>query len=139
MHHIECTISTLFTTTRHKNTPSKDIFYGEYNWHWQLILAIFHNMFRWIIHSWWSWIHCIICISHWNFLPLHHHIHCICRRPNYFFLENFNAFQNTSIPNPEERVYLSLPHLYLGWFKRKWPKHPLSSINKKELFIQSIG
>ena len=35
-------------------------------------------------------------------------------------------------------VYLSLPHLYLEWFKIKWTKHPLSSINAKELFIQAI-
>ena len=40
-----------------------------------------------------------------------------------------NAFHNTLLPNPAERVYRSLPHLYLDWYKRKYPKHPLASIN----------
>ena len=54
-----------------------------------------------------------------------------------FVLVISNAFQNTILLNPEERVYLSLP-LYLECFKRKLSKHPLSSINQKKLCIQAI-
>ena len=46
-----------------------------------------------------------------------------------FVLDISNAFHNTILPNPAEIVYLSLPHLYLDWYKIKWPKHPLASIN----------
>ena len=53
-------------------------------------------------------------------------------------LDISNAFQNTIPPNPEERVYLSLPYLYLEWFKRKWPKYPFASRNQKELCIKEI-
>ena len=42
-----------------------------------------------------------------------------------FVLEISNAFQNTILPNPAERVYISLLYLYLEWYKRKCPKHPL--------------
>ena len=30
------------------------------------------------------WLHCIICISCWDPLPLHYHSNCIRRRPHYF-------------------------------------------------------
>ena len=43
-----------------------------------------------------------------------------------FILGISNAFQNTILPNPAEIFYISFPHLYLEWFKIKWPKHPLS-------------
>ena len=72
------------------------------------------------------------------FISYNHHCHCICRRINYFLLDISNAFQNISIPNPEEMLYLSLPHLYLEWFKIKWSKHPLASRNKNEIWIQAI-
>ena len=52
-----------------------------------------------------------------------------------FVLDISNVFQNIILPNTEESVYLSLPHLYLLWFKIKWPEHPLESINPKELCI----
>ena len=48
-----------------------------------------------------------------------------------FVLDMSNAFQNTILPNSTERVYISLPYLYLGWYKIKWPKHPLASRNQK--------
>ena len=32
-----------------------------------------------------------------------------------FVLDISNPFQNTILPNPEERFYLSLPYLYLDW------------------------
>ena len=40
----------------------------------------------------------------------------------FFVLEISNNFQNNILPNPKERVYFSLPHLYLGLFKIKWQK-----------------
>ena len=49
-----------------------------------------------------------------------------------------NAFQSIILPSPEENFYPGLPHLYLEWFKIKFPKHPLASINLKEIYIQSI-
>ena len=55
-----------------------------------------------------------------------------------FVLDIYNSFQNNILPNTTETVYLSLPHIYMEWYKRKWPTHPLSSINHKELFIQAI-
>ena len=55
-----------------------------------------------------------------------------------FVLDISNAFKNTVLPYPVERVYLSLAHLYLEWYKIKSPKHPLASINQKELCIQEI-
>ena len=48
-----------------------------------------------------------------------------------FVLDISNDFQNTILPNPEEIVYLILPHLYLYWCKIKCPKHPLSLSNQK--------
>ena len=55
-----------------------------------------------------------------------------------FLLYTSNDFQNTILPNPAERFYLSLPYIYLNWYKGKLPKHPLASVNHKELFIQEI-
>ena len=55
-----------------------------------------------------------------------------------FVFDISNAFQNTIITNPEERFYLSLPHLYLECFKIKSPTHPLAPINQKEICIQAI-
>ena len=47
-----------------------------------------------------------------------------------FVLDIYNAFQNTILPNPEKIVYLSLPYIYLNWYIKKWPKHPLASSNQ---------
>ena len=55
-----------------------------------------------------------------------------------FVLGISNAFQNTILPNPAEIFYLSLPYLYLDWYKIKWSKHPLDSSNQKKIFIQAI-
>ena len=40
-----------------------------------------------------------------------------------FYSDIFNAFQNTILTNPSERVYISLLHIYLEWFKIKRPKN----------------
>ena len=53
-------------------------------------------------------------------------------------LDISNAFQNIILPDPVERVYLILTYIHLDWYKIKWPKHPLASINQKELCIQAI-
>ena len=79
-------------------------------------------MCRWTIHTWMLWIHCIICTCGWHPPPLHYHRNCIYRRPHYFPLEISNAFKNTILPNPSERVYLSLPHLFMDFYKRKCTK-----------------
>ena len=55
-----------------------------------------------------------------------------------FVLDISNAFHNTILINPVKRVYLSLPHIYLEWFKIKCPNHLLASINQKDLYIQAI-
>ena len=52
-----------------------------------------------------------------------------------FVLDIPNAIQNNILPNPAEIVYLGLPYLYLNWYKRKCPKHPLASGHQKELCI----
>ena len=53
-------------------------------------------------------------------------------------LDISNESQNTILPNPGESVYHSLPYLYPDWYKRKSPKHLLTSINPKELCIKEI-
>ena len=55
-----------------------------------------------------------------------------------FVLDISNAFHNTFLPDPAERIYLSFPYLYLDWCKIRFPKHPLASRNQKELFIHEI-
>ena len=55
-----------------------------------------------------------------------------------FLLDISNAFQNTILPNPAERVCIILPYLFMDWYNIKCPKHPLASINQKGLYIQSI-
>ncbi len=48
-------------------------------------------------------------------------------------LDISNAFQNSIIFDVTERVYMSLPPLYLEWFIHQWPDFPLPSTNPKEL------
>jgi len=49
-----------------------------------------------------------------------------------------NAFQNSIIFDAAERVYISLPPLYLDWFRQHWPDYDLPSLNIKELVIQCL-
>jgi hypothetical protein len=49
-----------------------------------------------------------------------------------------NAFQNSIIFDASEHVYLSLPPLYLDWFRHQWPDYNLPSLNIKELVIQCL-
>jgi len=49
-----------------------------------------------------------------------------------------NAFQNSIIFDATERVFLSLPPLYLDWFRQQWPDFNLPSLNVKDLVIQCL-
>ncbi len=49
-----------------------------------------------------------------------------------------NAFQNSIIFDATERVYISLPPLYLDWFRQQWPDYTLPSLNVKDLVIQCL-
>jgi hypothetical protein len=53
-------------------------------------------------------------------------------------IDTSNAFQNSIIFDATERVYLSLPPLYLDWFRQQWPDYNLPSLNIKELVIQCL-
>jgi len=53
-------------------------------------------------------------------------------------LDISNAFQNSIIFDASERVYLSLPPLYLDWFRQQWPDYNLPSLNVKDLVIQCL-
>ena len=43
-----------------------------------------------------------------------------------FVLDISNAFQNTILSDPVERVYISLPYLYLDLYKKKMSKTSIS-------------
>jgi hypothetical protein len=53
-------------------------------------------------------------------------------------LDISNAFQNSIIFDASERVYISLPPLYLDWFRQQWPDYDLPSLKIKELVLQCI-
>ncbi len=53
-------------------------------------------------------------------------------------LDISNAFQNSYIFDAAERVYLSLPPLYLDWFRHLWPDFTLPSSNAKELVLECL-
>ncbi len=53
-------------------------------------------------------------------------------------LDISNAFQNSIIFDASDRVYLSLPPLYLDWFRQQWPDYQLPSLNIKDLVIQCL-
>ena len=53
-------------------------------------------------------------------------------------LDVSNAFQNSIIFDATERVYISLPPLFLEWFKHQWPDFPLPSQNPKDLILQCL-
>jgi hypothetical protein len=49
-----------------------------------------------------------------------------------------NAVQNSIIFDATERVFISLPPLYLDWFRHQWPDYTLPSLNVKDLVIQCL-
>ena len=55
------------------------------------------------------------------------------------FIDASNAFQTNVISDPRRRVYVSLPTMYLEWFRARFPNHPLAKCrNSKKLVIQSL-
>ena len=111
---------------------------GFKKWNWTPIWYILNKMCIWIIHAWKSWLHCIICTCGWHPIPSNYHSNWIYRRPHSFCLGHLQQLSEYIWTNPAERVYLSLPDIYLDWYKRKPPKHPLASINQKWLCTQAI-
>jgi hypothetical protein len=53
-------------------------------------------------------------------------------------LDISNAFQNSIIFDPLERVYITLPPFYLEWFTAKWPDYVLPSTLPKDLVLQCL-
>jgi hypothetical protein len=53
-------------------------------------------------------------------------------------LDISNAFQNSIIFDPDERVYLSLPPFFLDWFHPQWPDYNLPSQDPTKLAIQCL-
>jgi hypothetical protein len=53
-------------------------------------------------------------------------------------LDISNAFQNSIIFDATERVFISLPPLYLDWFRQQWPDYKLPSFSAKELVLQCL-
>jgi hypothetical protein len=53
-------------------------------------------------------------------------------------LDISNAFQNSIIFVTAESVFISLPPLYLEWFRSQWPDYTLPSLNPKELVLQCL-
>ena len=50
-----------------------------------------------------------------------------------------NAFQTNAISDPNKRVYITFPTMYLKWFRERFPNHPLEKYkNIKELVMQSL-
>ena len=55
------------------------------------------------------------------------------------FIDASNAFQTNVISDPNERVFLSLPTMYLDWFRARFPNYPLTKCkDSKELVMQSL-
>ena len=55
------------------------------------------------------------------------------------FIDASNAFQTNVISDPKKRIYLTLPTMYLEWFRARFPNHPITNCrNSKELIMQSL-
>ena len=55
------------------------------------------------------------------------------------FIDASNAFQTNVISDPNKRIYITLPTMYLEWFQARFPNHPLAKFkNSKELVMQSL-
>eukprot|EP00957_Ditylum_brightwellii_P205449 15343941-Ditylum_brightwellii.AAC.1 len=53
-------------------------------------------------------------------------------------LDVSNAFQTNIEEKPYERVYISIPPLYLEYVFGKWPNHPLLGTPANELCLQGL-
>ena len=55
------------------------------------------------------------------------------------FIDASNSFQTNVISDPNKRVYITLPTMYLDWFGARFPNYPLAKCkNSKELVMQSL-
>ena len=55
------------------------------------------------------------------------------------FIDASNVFQTNVILDPKKRIYITLPTMYLEWFRARFPDHPISKCrNSKELIMQSL-
>ena len=121
-----------FTTTRYKNTPPKDIFrinitdvdnqYDLYSITFIYVFSVLEGVGFTVTYTSVSGIRylcIIISIASVEWL--------------LFFLDISNAFQHNVPPKPEGKVYLSLPLLYLEWFK-KMAKISISIKKSKRIF-----
>ena len=54
------------------------------------------------------------------------------------FIDASNAFQTNVISDPRRRVYVSLPTMYLEWFKARFPNHPLAKCKNSNEFVMQL-
>ena len=54
---------------------------------------------------------------------------------NIVFIDASNAFQTNVISDPSKRVYVTLPTMYLEWFRTRFPNHLLSRNKNAKEFI----
>ena len=85
---------------------------GLKKWHWQTIWYLFQNMFTFIIYPWRGLFHCLICISGWNPLPLHHHFNWIYIIPNYFSLRNIQCRSENHFTQSCRKSLCKFYHIY---------------------------
>ena len=55
------------------------------------------------------------------------------------FIDTSNTFQTNVISDSKKRIYVTLPTMYLEWFRARFPNHPISKYkNSKESIMQSL-
>ena len=91
----------------------------------------------WIIHYWGSWLHCIICTSGWNPLPLHHNFNGIFRRTNDFCLGNLQCLSEYHFTQPRRKILSKFTISIPGVVKKKTAK-TFISLRKPEGTIHSV-
>lgn len=55
-----------------------------------------------------------------------------------YAIDMSNAYQTVCKPDPSQRHYLSIPEIYMEWFRSRWPTHPLAKCRAKEVCLQSL-
>ena len=48
------------------------------------------------------------------------------------FIDASNAFQTNVISDPNKRIYITLPTMYLEWFRARFPNHPLAKCKNRK-------
>ena len=56
----------------------------------------------------------------------------------FYFVDISNAFQTNVMEDPDKRHFISLPPLYLQWFRQRWPKHPITKLKPSDLCMQTL-